>query len=118
MVRRVGAGLTCGAAPGTGVGLQLPAAAPALREGLQAVLQRTAVMSKVRAEAGGGGRRLTRYTVMGWSCLKVRLRAGLELYLHLDSTKRSSASLAWSSDTVGTLGGHARPRFPSLTPLS
>lgn len=73
-------------------------------------------MPTVRAEAGGGGRRLTRYTVMGWSCLKVRLRAGLELYLHLDSTKRSSASLAWSSDTAGTLGGHARPGSVSDAP--
>lgn len=54
---------------------------------------------------------LTRYTVMGWSCLKVRFLAGLELYLHLDSTKRSRASLAWSSDTLGTLEGHTRSRF-------
>lgn len=49
---------------------------------------------------------LTRYTVMGWSCLKVRFLAGLELYRHLDSTKRSRASRAWSSDTAGTLQEH------------
>lgn len=45
----------------------------------------------------------TRYTVMALSCLKVRFLAGLELYLHLDSTKRSRAFRAWSSETLGTL---------------
>lgn len=40
----------------------------------------------------------------GLSSLKVRFRAGLELYRHFDSTNLSRASLATSSDTVGTLG--------------
>lgn len=47
--------------------------------------------------------RPTRYTVTGFRSLKVRFLAGLELYLHLDSTNLSRASLATSSDTVGTL---------------
>lgn len=45
----------------------------------------------------------TLYTVMGLSSLKVRFLAGLELYLHLDSTNFSRASRATSSDIVGTL---------------
>lgn len=40
---------------------------------------------------------------MGFRSLKVRFLAGLELYLHLDSTNLSRASRATSSETVGTL---------------
>lgn len=45
----------------------------------------------------------TRYTVTGLRSVKVRFLAGLELYLHLDSTNLRRASLATSSDIMGTL---------------
>lgn len=87
----------------TVVDLEVPAAGPGLRVGLQPVLQKM-VHGHRRADGSGDGvRGLTRYTVMGWSWLKVMVRAGLELYFHLDSTKRSRAALAWSSEMVGTL---------------
>ena len=40
---------------------------------------------------------------MGFRSLNVRFLAGLELYVHLDSTNFRRASLATSSDTEGTL---------------
>ena len=38
--------------------------------------------------------------------LNVRFLAGLELYFHFDSTNFNKASLAASSDRVGTLNEH------------
>lgn len=61
--------------------------------------------------------RPTLYTVMGFRSLKVRFLAGLELYLHFDSTNLISASLATASDTVGTLEDQHTLTSPHRSPL-